>query len=85
MIVTGLVIAAPWIDKILAGEKTWEIRSPAAIPLAKDEVSAAKEDKPKKTKKDKEDAPSRPAEPTPTPAPADKSGDDVQAPSSPQG
>ena len=27
MIDRGLVIAAPWIDKILDGEKTWEIRS----------------------------------------------------------
>jgi hypothetical protein len=27
MIDVGLVIASPWIGKILAGEKTWEIRS----------------------------------------------------------
>ena len=25
--VTGLVIQSPWIEKILAGEKTWEIRT----------------------------------------------------------
>ena len=24
---TGLIIRSPWIEKILAGEKTWEIRS----------------------------------------------------------
>ena len=29
MIDTGLVIDGPWIRKILAGEKTWEIRSKA--------------------------------------------------------
>jgi hypothetical protein len=26
MITMGLVIGSPWIEKILAGEKTWEIR-----------------------------------------------------------
>src|SRR5688572_10979565 len=26
MIKSGLLIKSPWIDKILAGEKTWEIR-----------------------------------------------------------
>ena len=25
--VTGLVIRSPWIEKILSGEKTWEVRS----------------------------------------------------------
>ena len=27
MITMGLVIGSPWIEKILAGEKTWEIRN----------------------------------------------------------
>src|SRR5687768_3785534 len=27
MVDCGLVIASPWIEKVLAGEKTWEIRS----------------------------------------------------------
>jgi hypothetical protein len=27
VITIGLVIASPWIEKILAGEKSWEIRS----------------------------------------------------------
>ena len=27
MITTGLVIDGPWVRKILAGAKTWEIRS----------------------------------------------------------
>jgi hypothetical protein len=36
MIDIGLVIAPPWIVKILAGEKTWEIRSKLdAAPAAR--------------------------------------------------